>query len=60
MLMICKKMNLERAKCLLVILHTSRATASIVLVVILLTFVVFQIDLLETEIKSLAEDSKVY
>ena len=58
--MICKKMNLERAKCLLVILHTSRATASIVLVVILLTFVVFQIDLLETEIKSLAEDSKVY
>ena len=60
MLMICKKMNLERAKCLLVTLHTSRAIASIVLVVILLTFVVFQIDLLETEIKSLAEDSKVY
>ena len=60
MLMICKKMNLERAKCLLVTLHTSRATAGIVLVVILLTFVVFQIDLLETEIKSLAEDSKVY
>ena len=58
--MICKKMNLERAKCLLVTLHTSRATAGIVLVVILLTFVVFQIDLLETEIKSLAEDSKVY